>query len=106
MKGLDEMKKYTVTTPEELRRLCIRKNWFTCGSNRQYEKLFHANESGCPLEEIATIIWLCSDEEQWCRRDILEELKMEQEEYLMDLAEQLIANGERASDEVYCGYFD
>ena len=99
------MKKYTVTTPDELRSLCIRKNWFTCGSNRQYEKMFYANESLAPIEEIATIIWLCSND-RWCRRDILEELKKVQEEYLMDLAEQQIADGERAADEMYCGYFD
>ena len=100
------MKKYAVTTPDELRSLCIRKNWFTHGSNSQYDKLFYANGTGCPIEEIATIIWLCSDEEQWCRRDILEELKAVHEEYLESIAEQQIANGERTADEIYCGYFD
>lgn len=69
LKGL--MKMYSVTTPEDLRSLCIRNNWFTCGSNSQYDKLFYANENGCPVEEIATIIWLCSDEN--CRRiDVLD----------------------------------
>ncbi len=68
------MKNYTVTTTENLRNLCINHNWFTCGTNEQYEKLFYANENGCPIEQIATIIWLCSDDE-WCRRDILDELK-------------------------------
>ena len=68
------MKKYSVTTNEELRSLCIKNNWFTYGTNRQYDKLFYANENGCPIEEIATIIWLCSDDE--CRRtDILDELQ-------------------------------
>ena len=100
------MKKYSVTTPMELRSLCIRKDWFTCGSNRQYEKLFMANEQLAPIEEIATIIWLCSDDEVHCRRDILEELKAEHEEYLESITEQQIAAGERAADEVYCGYFD
>ena len=99
------MKKYSITTPEELRRLCIRKNWFTCGTVEQYEKLFYANRRGCPIEEIATIIWLCSDE-KCCRRDILEELQATKDEYLMDLGEQMIAAGERAADEIYCGYFD
>ena len=69
------MKKYSITTNETLRSLCIKKNWFTCGSNRQYEKLFQMNEELAPIEEIATVIWLCSDDEQHCRRDILEELK-------------------------------
>ena len=70
---------YTVTYPEALRQLCIKNDWFTEGSNSQYEKLFYANENGCPIEEIATIIWVCSDSEKWCRRDILAELKAVQE---------------------------
>lgn len=64
------MKNYTVTIRENLRQLCIRCNWFTCGSSEQYEKMFYANENGCPIEEITTIIWLCSDD-NWSRRDIL-----------------------------------
>lgn len=64
------MKKYSVATPERLRSLCIRKQWFTCGTNEQYEKLFYANEMGCPIEEMATIIWLCSDSDVHCRRDM------------------------------------
>ena len=98
------MEKYSVTTPDELRNLCIRKNWFTCGSNSQYDKLFYANGTGCSIDEIATIIWLCSDD---CKReDILHELKAAHEEYLESIAEQRIADGERAADEIYCGYFD
>ena len=77
------MKEYTVTTTEELRTLCIENNWFTCGTASQYEKLFYANEMGCPIEEIATIIWLCSDDV--CRRDILDELKAKQERYLFSI---------------------
>lgn len=99
------MKTYTITTPDELRSLCIHKNWFTCGTNEQYDKLFYANEMKCPIEEIATIIWLCSEED--CRRaDILEVLKDVQESYLMDVGDQMQARGERAADEVYCGYYD
>lgn len=49
------MKNYSVATPERLRSLCIRKQWFTHGTNEQYEKLFYANEMGCPIEEMATI---------------------------------------------------
>ena len=81
--------KYTVAEPDALRNLCIRKNWFTEGTNAQYEKLFYANEHGCPIEEIATIIWLCTDCEEyvneygthWCRRDILDDLKEAREIY-------------------------
>lgn len=100
------MKKYSITTPMDLRNLCIRNDWFTCGSNRQYEKMFIMNELGAPIEEIAAVIWICSDDEKHCRRDILEELKAEHEEYLECIAEQYVADGERAADEVYCGYFD
>lgn len=74
--------KFSITTPDELRSLCIKKNWFTCGSNRQYEKLFEMNRALAPVEEIATVIWLCSDDEEHCRRDILEELKKVQKEYI------------------------
>lgn len=66
---------------EKLYQLCNKHQWFTCGTTRQYIKLFHANENGAPLDEIVTIIWLCSDDEKWCRRDIkaiLEEERNEQ----------------------------
>lgn len=46
----------------ELRELCIDNNWFTSGSIRQYEKLFDRNREGASLDELATIIWICSDE--------------------------------------------
>lgn len=98
------MKKYAVTTPEDLRSLCIRKDWFTCGTTEQYDKLFHANENGCTIEELATIIWVCSDDVS--PREVLEELKTVQEYYHWSIAEEQIAEGERAADEVYCGYFD
>lgn len=75
---------YSVTTRANLRNLCIAHNWFTCGSCEQYEKLFYANENGCPIEEIATIIWLCSDE-GYCRRDILSCLIDERRNHLQTL---------------------
>lgn len=77
------MKEYTVTTPEELRALCVENNWFTCGTASQYEILFSANETGCPIEEIANIIWWCSSDV--CRKDILAELKAKQERYLFSI---------------------
>lgn len=55
---------------EKLRTLCIKNNWFTEGSNSQYAKLFYANDMGCNLEELVTIIWLCSDAQIHSRRDI------------------------------------
>lgn len=57
------MKKYSVATPERLRSLCFRKQWFTHGTR-------------------------------------------ELEEYLIDVADEMVANGERTADEIYCGYFD
>ena len=78
------MEKYSVTTAWELRDLCIKNNWFTCGSIEQYEKLFYANENGCPIEEIATIIWLCSDED--CRRvDVLDILTEAHKSHKLDV---------------------
>ena len=68
-----------IPSNEHLRRLCIKHNWFTEGTNTQYEKLFYANQNGASVEELATIIWLCSDGEQHCRRDILAVLKKEHE---------------------------
>ena len=103
------MKKYSVTTSEELRCLCIRKNWFTCGTNSQYDKLFYANENGCPIEEVATIIWLCSDDEVHSRRDILDTLIETWKQHVMDVID---ANGDKEKllhmtiEEVYNGYFD
>ena len=71
---------YTVTTRENLRQLCIKNNWFTDGNCSQYEKLFYANEHGASIEQIATIIWLCSSDEH-CRRDILFLLTQERIKY-------------------------
>lgn len=48
-------------TNEALRELCIKNNWFTCGSNHQYNKLFEMNENGRSVGELALAIWLCSD---------------------------------------------
>ena len=70
---------YAVTDYEGLRNLCIKNNWFTEGTNKQYEKLFYANEHGCTIEEIATIIWLCSDDV--ARRDVVFSLEEARAEY-------------------------
>lgn len=77
---------YTVTTPYKLHKICVDNAWFTCGTKEQYHKLVYGNENGCPIEEIATIIWLCSDDE-WCRRDILAVLKEAHKEYLACISE-------------------
>lgn len=45
----------------KLRQLCIENNWFTCGDNEQYEKLFSENRKGTNTERLALIIWVCSE---------------------------------------------
>lgn len=75
------MAEYTVTTNPNLRALCIKHNWFTCGDCRQYERLFEANRSGYTLEEIAAIIWICSDD-VWSKEGILSILTDARRTYL------------------------
>ena len=67
--------KYSTIPTYDLRALCIEYSWFTCGTNEQYNKLFYANANGFSMEEIATIIWICSDEELHAKNDILATLK-------------------------------
>lgn len=66
------MNNLTIAT---VHRLCNKNQWFTQGDNVQYEKMFRMVEENAPIEEIATAIWLCTDEKRWCRRDILDELR-------------------------------
>ena len=47
---------------EDLWVLCNQENWFTSGTNSQYEKLFDLNREGASLEDLALVIWLCSTE--------------------------------------------
>lgn len=95
---------------ENLRMLCIENDWFTCGSNRQYEKLFQANRFGATIEQLTLIIWLCSDDVPNYRiREILEKAQKEYDDLMEQGEEEMtrhIANGERSADEIYCGYFD
>jgi hypothetical protein len=48
-------------TVSEVRSLCIKNDWFTCGSNSQYERMFKKVRDGADVEEVATIIWICSE---------------------------------------------
>ena len=59
---------------EMLRHLCIKNQWFTQGTIRQYQTLFDMNYQMAPIEQIATVIWSCSDADTTCRRDIIFEL--------------------------------
>ena len=44
----------------DLRSLCIKKGWFTGGTNEQYQKMFDLAEEG-NIEGVILAIWLCSD---------------------------------------------
>lgn len=66
------MKKRALFTFEDLYRMCNNNNWFTCGDNSQYNKLFELNREGASIEELALVIYICSD----CSREsILNKLK-------------------------------
>ena len=52
---------YSTIPNDKLRVLCIKNDWFTCGTNTQYERLFQANTDRMSVETIATIIWICSE---------------------------------------------
>ena len=71
---------YSTIPNDKLRELCIKNNWFTCGSNDQYNKLFEGNINGFTPMEIATVIWMCSDGTQ-NRVAILAELKQARAEW-------------------------
>ena len=53
--------RYAITTPDELRSLCIKNNWFTAGTCTQYEKFFELNRIEASVSDMALVIWLCSD---------------------------------------------
>ena len=44
----------------QLRELCIEKQWFTCGTCQQYDRLFQKASEGASIKELSLIIWLCS----------------------------------------------
>lgn len=96
--------KFSVTDTESLRMACIRKNWFTCGTCEQYDRMFAMNREKRPLEEVALVIWLCS--EGVTREEIQRDLEDLREDYLIGLDEMQQAEGERVADEVYCSLFE
>ena len=68
-------KKYKVMSTFDFNTLyfaCNRYHWFTCGDNTQYSKLFELNENGASVEELALVIYICSDVP---REDILNKLR-------------------------------
>lgn len=55
---------YTITNTYDLRKACIDNDWFNSGTNSQYMKMFQMNENGATLDEIAAVIWVCTDTEE------------------------------------------
>lgn len=45
----------------KLYQLCNEERWFTCGNCRQYERMFDMVREHAPVTEIATVIWICSE---------------------------------------------
>lgn len=76
---------YSVTISCRLQDLCIKNDWFTCGSPEQFDKLFDANSEMASIEDIATIIWVCSSP-SIDRRDIISALLDERRYYLENIA--------------------
>ena len=83
---------YSTIPNDKLRELCIKNNWFTCGSNSQYEKLFQANKDRFTADQIATIIRVCSDNTD--RNAILATLKAARAAW----TRSLVAIKEKSSD--------
>lgn len=49
---------------DELRALCIKRDWFTSGSLSQYNKLFTMNDKGSNIHDLAIVIWICSSTDE------------------------------------------
>ena len=55
---------------ERIRELCIREDWFTCGSSRQYEKMFNIVREGGSIHDVALCVWLCSDDVSYVKIEL------------------------------------
>lgn len=47
---------------DRMYRLCNKKQYFTCGSCRQYDKFFEMVREKMSLESIARVLWVCSND--------------------------------------------
>lgn len=103
-------KDFEYTLVDKIYSLCNREQYFTCGTNRQYDLMFsRAKMPEMSTRDIAIMIFTCSDERASLGR-ILNDLneimnEIEEAETICRMEEQQAA-AERATDEVYCGYFD
>ncbi len=64
--------KHIVLPTDRLRKLCLEKGWFDCGTVELYEKMLEMNEFGVPMDELAAIIWFCTDAGGYSEVDILD----------------------------------
>lgn len=54
-------RKYTIAPPDELRKVCIDYDLFTCADVNQYDRFFDMNESGANFNMMASYAYACSD---------------------------------------------
>lgn len=54
-------RKYTIAPPDELRKICIDYDLFTCADVDQYDRFFDMNESGANFNMMASYAYACSD---------------------------------------------
>ena len=52
----------SVFNDEAVLYLCRKNQWFTCGSTRQYTKMFDMINRGETVHDVALVIWICSDD--------------------------------------------
>lgn len=52
--------------------LCVKNNWFTAGTNEQYEKLLDVCEKRANIGSLTAMIWICSVDVE--PKEILDEL--------------------------------
>lgn len=64
----------------EIRNLCITFDWFSCGTNEQYQRMFELAADGASVCDVALVIWICSDS-KFRREDIIFELNKLAERY-------------------------
>lgn len=82
----EKIRHFVVCPTADLRRLCIKNDWFTHGDNQQYSKMFDANHSPLSFttEDIVTIIWVCSNASREDVRKGILEAQAEYEEMLKE----------------------
>lgn len=51
------------TAIKDVRQLCVKKNWYTQGTNKEYEKFFNIVGKGAAIMDIARDIYLHSTDE-------------------------------------------